>query len=495
MVRIFKALLPLVVNSGNSFAQKSIAFAIFMLLGVFMAQHTRAQNNSTKEELPVIKSNVSFVSIRDGKIFKKNSWNLVPEAKPDVYDVGLFEGVPQKVTFYTDMDSISFLVSLGKSYDFIIDWNGKKCHQRLVGQKFVPAAVFDEKYIEKRKGKIFISIPEVYELVNIAMAVSSFGKANKNFIYQKSGYYRNVLDWFDKFSNHEFVSTMDSILSRNSGYYASLKMNGKAFIFDASGHIQRSEVFDRTGFRDQKTNMLLPYMKQMQSFADKSNFLAFYRENSETYNYQINFYKDSVNIPEMQTWLEKNFPGASTYDTYNIILSPLVAYNQSTTWFESNGFKELQPHINFPYRQDFKSLFPISKVAEYTYRGNIVFTEINHGYINPEGDKYGSKVYEAVSNRNKWVDSSKSANGYTGARIFHEYMNWGLISLRILDYVEESEQEKLIERVERSMENGRGFLQFKAFNQELIELYKNRKEGSTIADLYPQILAWFEKNN
>jgi hypothetical protein len=331
--------------------------------------------------------------------------------------------------------------------------------------------------------------------VNVAMAVTSFGRNNKNFIYQKSKYYQAVLSWFDAYRENEFVVAMDSILSLNSGYYASLKMNGYAFVFDESGQIQRSEVYDRTGFRDQKSNMLLPYMEQMQSFADESNFLEFYRQNSDTYSYQINFYKDSINIPEMQTWLEKNFPGSNTYDTYNIILSPLVAYNQSTTWFESNGFKELQPHINFPYRQDFQGLLPISQEAEFTYRGNIVFTEINHGYINPEGDKFGSVLYEAVSNRNKWVDASKSANNYTGARIFHEYMNWALISLRIIDYVDESEQEKLIKRVERSMETGRGFLQFKSFNQFLLELYTNRNEGSTIADLYPQIIAWFEKNN
>lgn len=495
MAIFLKVLLLPGLSSRNPFENKTSAVALFLLLAVFMSQNTWSQDKSSTEELPVIRSSVSSVSILDGKVFKKEGWNLVPEAKPDVYDVALLEGKPHKVTFYTDMDSISFLVALGKSYDFMIDWNGKMCHQRLVGKKYVPAAVFDEDYIENRKGKIFVNIPEVYELVNVAMAVTSFGRNNKNFIYQKSKYYQAVLNWFDAYRENEFVVAMDSILSLNSGYYASLKMNGYAFVFDESGQIQRSEVFDRTGFRDQKSNMLLPYMEQMQSFADESHFLEFYRQNSDTYRHQINFYKDSINIPEMQTWLEKNFPGSNTYDTYNIILSPLVAYNQSTTWFESNGFKELQPHINFPYRQDFKSLFPISQEAEFTYRGNIVFTEINHGYINPEGDKFGSVLYEAVSNRNKWVDASKSANNYSGARIFHEYMNWALISLRIIDYVDESEQEKLIKRVEWSMETGRGFLQFKSFNQFLLELYTNRSEGSTIADLYPQIIAWFEKNN
>ena len=45
-----------------------------------------------------------------------------------------------------------------------------------------------------------------------------------------------------------------------------------------------------------------------------------------------------------------NFPNANKYDTYKIIFSPLVGGNQSVVWLESNGFKELQPHVEYPYR-------------------------------------------------------------------------------------------------------------------------------------------------
>jgi hypothetical protein len=161
MLNFFKVLLLPGLSSRNPFENKTSAVALFLSLTVFLFQNTWGQDKSNTEGLPVIRSNVSSVSILDGKVFKKEGWNLVPEAKPDVYDVALLEGIPHKVTFYTDMDSISFLVALGKSYDFMIDWNGKMCHQRLVGKKYVPAAVFDEDYIENRKGKIFVNIPEV----------------------------------------------------------------------------------------------------------------------------------------------------------------------------------------------------------------------------------------------------------------------------------------------------------------------------------------------
>jgi hypothetical protein len=50
----------------------------------------------------------------------------------------------------------------------------------------------------------------------------------------------------------------------------------------------------------------------------------------------------------MLIWLRREFPDVRAYDTFNIVFSPLVGSNQSVTWFESNGFRELQPHVNFP---------------------------------------------------------------------------------------------------------------------------------------------------
>jgi hypothetical protein len=45
------------------------------------------------------------------------------------------------------------------------------------------------------------------------------------------------------------------------------------------------------------------------------------------------------------------------------------------------------------------------------------------------------------------------------------------------------------------MVKARDFIKFAEFNQYLIELYKNRGKGVTIAELCPQIIEWFEENN
>ena len=53
----------------------------------------------------------------------------------------------------------------------------------------------------------------------------------------------------------------------------------------------------------------------------------------------------------------------------------------------------------------------------------------------------------------------------------------------------------MIAAVDQMMTHRRGFLMFTEFDKFLVNLYRTRPAGTTIADLYPQIIAWFERNN
>ncbi len=93
------------------------------------------------------------------------------------------------------------------------------------------------------------------------------------------------------------------------------------------------------------------------------------------------------------------------------------------------------------------------------------------------------------------MDKSKGPGYYGGIAAFNEYMNWGLVSLRIADYAPRDEQEKMIASIDKMMTERRGFPQFAAFDKMLVDLYRKKKRGQTVADLYPQIIEWFEKGN
>lgn len=87
---------------------------ILIVLGI-SAQTIVAQNQQK-----IIKANSTQVDIRDGNNLIKNAWRIVPEANPDIYTTSA-----EKVTFYTDIDSISFDIERNQHYDFVILLNEK----------------------------------------------------------------------------------------------------------------------------------------------------------------------------------------------------------------------------------------------------------------------------------------------------------------------------------------------------------------------------------
>jgi hypothetical membrane protein len=78
-----------------------------------------------QDSLPTIKATSEKVDIRVGnEYFVKGGWTLDPNKKPDVFSIGSkWDYETKKVTFTTNIDSISFNVKPGNKYNFIIVLN------------------------------------------------------------------------------------------------------------------------------------------------------------------------------------------------------------------------------------------------------------------------------------------------------------------------------------------------------------------------------------
>ena len=108
------------------------------LVFLFALLALRAPAARAQDSLPVVRSHVSAISVRDGEIFRAGSWTLDSSLRPDLYRVGLIAGRPHRVAFLTDVDSISFMVEEGREYDFVVQKDGTPHHVRLVGTRAVP---------------------------------------------------------------------------------------------------------------------------------------------------------------------------------------------------------------------------------------------------------------------------------------------------------------------------------------------------------------------
>lgn len=429
------------------------------------------------------------VEVRRGSDGERTSWRLTPELDPDILSVQVPPGETREACFFSGDASLCRSIGIDESYDFVIRFEGRDYPTRILGEP--PAAMFDEAYRQAHRGKISVSVPEVYEMVNVAIALTPFTRQEDNYLVAKNTpYYTSVLQHFAAVEEHPFVRWLDEGL--REGRYSQHKMNGYAFVFDSSGVIRQSPIYNSTNFVGQG-NTLLPVREQMQSFADASDFRGFYHAHRELYADQESFMRDGLEVERMLDWLRRNFPDVEFYDHVNVIFSPLVWGNQSVTWFRYAGFSEIQPHVNFAYDVRLSGDDRLAPASIQLRRGATLFTELNHGFINPTAALYADRIGAALENRDSWVAAEKSAASYGWPQgVFTEMLNWGLVSLYYMDYAPADDRDLLVSRNAHRQADGRGFLRSKEFHPFLVELYQSRPAGATVADLYPQIVDWFE---
>lgn len=284
------------------------------------------------------------------------------------------------------------------------------------------------------------------------------------------------------------MAALDGELGK--GRYFELKMNAFAFEFAADDRLLRSRVYDRCGFPGSPQNALLPLLDSLQAFANHSRFREFFGIHRPFYQSQKSYLSSALDAPAMLTWLRSRFPTAVPFDGYRIVFSPLVGGRQSVTWLESNGYRELQAHVNFPYPVE--SDGALSPAASSFRRGQIVFTELNHGFINPAADPFRPQIAAVFSDREFWVVKGSSADSYGNAlSLFLELMNWALLALYAEDAAPAADLELLHVTLNAFMgEQGRGFRHFPAFRMELLRLYRQRLPNTSVEALYPALLDW-----
>ena len=443
-------------------------------------------------QVPTIKAKSNRASVWLGKQFYSNAWKMSPKPQNDPEELGaLVAKEGSLIAIITDMDSIGFMLKQGESRLFRIVLNEKDTVWAEAKGRY-PKGNFDEIYKKASEGKTFVEIPSAYELVNIIMAISPTGVRDSDLVEHEIPYYQQVQTYFDAFKTHKAVTVMDSLLKANR--YYDIKMDSYNYDFE-KGNLMKKGAYNRISWGNDNT--IEKYIPLFQDFAEKSNFLRFYKKKQSFYAPLIKAYKDSLGVAEMQNWLNKNFP-ATHYNCFKIIFSPLVAGNQSATDFESNGFKEAQAHVNFPYVQFAQIKEKLTPLSVNVKRGDIVFTELNHPFENPEFEnEQNFPLFSKIPfNMAVFTTKGKPASSYDNPlRCIQEYMNWGLVSLRYVDYAPKEDLEALLKYRDGWMVNYRGFTKFKEFNRFLVDIYTKRPQGKVVADLYPQIIQWFSDNN
>lgn len=325
--------------------------------------------------------------------------------------------------------------------------------------------------------EVRVLVPEVYELANVAIAITDHGRTAPYVVLREGAYHERVLEHFAPHSEHPLVRAIGPLIAASYRNYYGFRENAFSYRLEGARlvHEGRYESVWR------HPDLFAEQLALVEDFAAASGFREFYDAERSTYDDQIARYRELVDLAGMAGWLHSRFPD-QRIDVYTVVFSPLIQGSHSTGNFEVDGRREAVMFIAGPD-------LPVADADDAVRVGlheRIVFTEIDHNYVNPVTDRFRREVDRVFGDWRAW----NTGDGYASPYLtFNEYMTWAVFTLYAADAYDDDTFREVVERSERLMEGRRGFVRFRAFDHELLRLYRETG-AATVRELYPAILEW-----
>lgn len=344
------------------------------------------------------------------------------------------------------------------------------CSLQVAAQVIIP---------ENASVKYDIQIPEVQELMFVIFAISETGKADPYMIDQSTAYYQETMQWFSGFSREKAVLKTNKALRKK---YNQLRMEACTYTFDADGKIVKKPGNPHYGWG--KKDHLKPLLKDLTAFAEISNFRQFFALHKEYYATLTAEMEKLSLLPEQVNWL--NDRSEIKYREAHLFFSPLGIGRHSTDARFAVKNRQIILFVSGP-------VMPSATLTDENirkgYTSRMVFTEVDHNYVNPISDKYKKQIKTSFPKR-AWADQDKT-KGYGNAyAVFNEYMTWGLYLIFARETFPESTYDILRRQVTEQMEKRRGFIRFGAFYEQMARI---APAHTTLESLYPPMLDWAEE--
>lgn len=351
---------------------------------------------------------------------------------------------------------------------------------------------FSDTYVNENKDITTFEIPEVFELANIIWALSPSGQRASDLALDTK-YYQKVKDYFSPFLDHPIFKKLNFSGDEYFSKYYSFRENSYMYTFQDE-KIVHGDVYYYVMGDDWHsfTNLFSELLPLVQDFAIKSNFQEFYRKNTPYYNNSINKMKGLLPIKNMWNWLEKEFP-VREYNTYRVVFSPLIRNSHSTQNYAKivnfdtkEIYRECLMFVCGSERYD--SQAELNQQQKSGLISGIVFTEIDHNYVNPTSSKYRGDIDEIFKEDNIWAKKDRLTYK-SPIEVFNEYMTHAVFCLWVQENFTKENAKFIVNERETLNVSKRGFHKFKEFNNMLLKL-KSQYPNLTITQLSPHILKW-----
>ena len=476
------------------FILRAFSTGLFFLIVIC----TWAQTVPFHQQYPnVLRTTADSFYVNSGNWAKPYAF-FIGESEGDTIDLGTDGYAGAFIDVVTGKDTTRFkYVNLPyQQWHYVpIQSPTKKVIYRL---RFNPvSASYSHEYVVKNTNQVRYEIPEVYELANIIWALSPSGKRASN-LYTQGDYYQRVTRYFAPYLTHPIFGKLDFPEKEYYTNYYDFRENSLCFSFDANTLRYTGPYYYVMGTDWDNFNSLFKQLVPLlEDFAQKSNYRKFFRENQPYYNTLLRQESELMPVRQMWQWLENRFP--QRYQAYKVVFSPLIGATHSTQQFaykasEPDWFREVVMFVSGP--ESFMNRHKLSPVQKEGLASGIVFTEIDHNYVNSTTSRYQKQVNPIFENRAIWTKAGGDTDHYNSPEaVFNEYMTHALFCLYVRDQYDKPTADYVIDQREKLMVDRRQYIKFKAFNQQLQVLYQQRKPGQLVSDLYPALLDWARSIN
>ncbi|MEW5842016.1 MAG: DUF4932 domain-containing protein [Bacteroidota bacterium] len=343
---------------------------------------------------------------------------------------------------------------------------------------------FRNGYTERNNKAVTFEIPESFEIANIILSLVY----EDDQILRDTDYYTDVTKYFSAFKNHPLIKKLKQYSMTDEELYYNFRTNSIGYTL-AGDSLKSNGIYFTVWGDDVEDNYFGKNISLINEFIRASNLTSFIKNNAEYYVAQTERAKKLLPINKMWKWLENNF--SEKIDYYKIIFSPLINGSHNTWkfyWSEKNKrFVEADMFILSANGMDMKYADFNDTQKEVVY-SPIVFTEIDHNYINPVSDKYYKEINATLADTSNWASKKALAWYKSPLSVFNEYMTHAAYILYAYDTYDKELFELARQNRIKLNKDRRGFIKFEEFSDMLFNLYINRKQGSTLESLYPEIL-------
>jgi hypothetical protein len=321
---------------------------------------------------------------------------------------------------------------------------------------------------------IKVEMTESYELSNIILALTQYGRTDKWDVQKVPPYYDEVLRYFEPVKNHPLLDSVN-YSRKDWKKFLGFRTDMYAFSFGSDGKLKRDYLFNSFGPEEVDKNIDL-----INDFVSKSGYRQFFQSHTDFYNKLISNYKEFYFLDQSKAFLDKvaEKTKSDNEKKYIIAISPLVGGQNCHRDIDSFTTADF-PNISKDLILGNMNNKLITRIVE----NHSIFTEMDHGYINPISDKF-EKLIAANFDLGKWDKGS----GYPGINSFNEYMTWAVYDLFIKENFPKFADSISLQWQYQNA--SRGFVATNLFANKLSELYFSKKGNKKIENLYPQLLEW-----